>query len=249
MVRGLDRTLSIDGSGAGAAIRCIPVSDTIGRRVPSLASKPAGRRRQSCVGVGGGGRRCADCCLQSARFSRRRVAISVNCRTDARCMHQRLKEFARARGVSLNKLVEEWATVALAQLEAENRYRLRGARGLPRQAWRCSTSLIVPAATVTGEEEVYRLPPQLSTTQVSPQGSVSISREDGRMFTINLAQVLRTSATSPISDVEGLPGGRSTTTCVVADLDNARFDAGLLITFLDQLRKQVPWQQDPRRAA
>lgn len=45
--------------------------------------------------------------------------------------HQRLKEFARARGVSLNKLVEEWATVALAQLDAENRYRLRAARGRP----------------------------------------------------------------------------------------------------------------------
>ena len=29
--------------------------------------------------------------------------------------HQRLKDFARARGVSLNKLVEEWANVALAQ--------------------------------------------------------------------------------------------------------------------------------------
>ena len=45
--------------------------------------------------------------------------------------HQRLKAFARARGVSLNKLVEEWATVALAQLDAENRYRMRAARGKP----------------------------------------------------------------------------------------------------------------------
>ena len=45
--------------------------------------------------------------------------------------HQRLKDFARARGVSLNKLVEEWATVALAQLDAENPYRLRAARGRP----------------------------------------------------------------------------------------------------------------------
>jgi hypothetical protein len=45
--------------------------------------------------------------------------------------HQRLKDFARARGVSLNKLVEEWATVALAQLDAENHYRLRAARGRP----------------------------------------------------------------------------------------------------------------------
>ena len=48
--------------------------------------------------------------------------------------HQRLKAFARARGVSLNKLVEEWATVALAQADAENRYRLRAARGQPAAA-------------------------------------------------------------------------------------------------------------------
>jgi hypothetical protein len=44
---------------------------------------------------------------------------------------QRLKDFARARGVSLNKLVEEWATVALPQLDAENHYRLRATRGRP----------------------------------------------------------------------------------------------------------------------
>lgn len=43
--------------------------------------------------------------------------------------HQRLKAFARARGVSMNKLVEEWATEALAQLNAENRFRMRAARG------------------------------------------------------------------------------------------------------------------------
>ena len=45
--------------------------------------------------------------------------------------HQRLKAFARSRGVSLNKLVEEWPTVALAQADAENRYRLRADRGSP----------------------------------------------------------------------------------------------------------------------
>jgi len=43
--------------------------------------------------------------------------------------HQRLKAVARARGVSLNKLVEEWATVALVQHDTENRYRARAARG------------------------------------------------------------------------------------------------------------------------
>jgi hypothetical protein len=45
--------------------------------------------------------------------------------------HQRLKALARADGVSLNKLVEEWATIALAQLDAENHFRLRAARGRP----------------------------------------------------------------------------------------------------------------------
>jgi hypothetical protein len=45
--------------------------------------------------------------------------------------HQRLKGLARSRGVSVNKLVEEWATVALAQQDAENRYRLRARRGRP----------------------------------------------------------------------------------------------------------------------
>jgi hypothetical protein len=43
--------------------------------------------------------------------------------------HQRLKDLARARGMSLNKLVEEWVTVALAQLDAEKHYLLRAARG------------------------------------------------------------------------------------------------------------------------
>ena len=45
--------------------------------------------------------------------------------------HERLKAFARMRGVSVNKLVEELATVALAQADAENRYLLRRARGKP----------------------------------------------------------------------------------------------------------------------
>lgn len=47
--------------------------------------------------------------------------------------HQRLKAVARSRGVSVNKLFEEWATVALAQQDAENRYRLRARRGRPEQ--------------------------------------------------------------------------------------------------------------------
>ena len=45
--------------------------------------------------------------------------------------HQRLKDFARARDVRLNELVEEWATVALAQLDAENHNLLRATRSRP----------------------------------------------------------------------------------------------------------------------
>ena len=45
--------------------------------------------------------------------------------------HERLKTLARSRGVSVNKLVEEWATVALTQQDSENRYRLRAQRGRP----------------------------------------------------------------------------------------------------------------------
>ncbi len=45
--------------------------------------------------------------------------------------HERLKTLASSRGVSVNKLVEEWATVALTQHDSENRYRLRAQRGRP----------------------------------------------------------------------------------------------------------------------
>lgn len=43
--------------------------------------------------------------------------------------HARLKELARSRGVSTNKLMEELATVALAQQDAQTRFTLRASRG------------------------------------------------------------------------------------------------------------------------
>jgi hypothetical protein len=43
--------------------------------------------------------------------------------------HQRLKHLAKSRGISLNKLIEELSTVALAQHDAEMRFRVRAARG------------------------------------------------------------------------------------------------------------------------
>jgi predicted transcriptional regulator len=43
--------------------------------------------------------------------------------------HQRLRLLAERSGVSLNKLVEEWASMALAQFDAETRFLARAKRG------------------------------------------------------------------------------------------------------------------------
>ena len=43
--------------------------------------------------------------------------------------HERLRRLAERHGVSLNKLVDEWASIALAQFDAETRFLVRAARG------------------------------------------------------------------------------------------------------------------------
>lgn len=43
--------------------------------------------------------------------------------------HDRLRELAKARSVSVNKLVDELATVALANHDARIRFEIRAARG------------------------------------------------------------------------------------------------------------------------
>lgn len=45
--------------------------------------------------------------------------------------HQRLRELARSRRISLNKLIEEFSIAALAEFDAETRFRLRAGRGNP----------------------------------------------------------------------------------------------------------------------
>lgn len=47
--------------------------------------------------------------------------------------HARLRELARHREISVNKLVEEWATISLAEFDAENRFRAQAARGSARK--------------------------------------------------------------------------------------------------------------------
>ena len=43
--------------------------------------------------------------------------------------HARLRQLAKHRGISVNKLIEELATVSLAEFDAEIRFRTLAARG------------------------------------------------------------------------------------------------------------------------
>lgn len=47
--------------------------------------------------------------------------------------HERLKSLAKARGVSVNKLVDELSTIALAQHDTELRFRAMAAKGKPKK--------------------------------------------------------------------------------------------------------------------
>jgi predicted transcriptional regulator len=50
--------------------------------------------------------------------------------------HERLRRLAEARGVSVNKLIEELSTAALAEFDAETRFRIRAGRGDVREGLR-----------------------------------------------------------------------------------------------------------------
>jgi predicted transcriptional regulator len=43
--------------------------------------------------------------------------------------HLRLKELAKTRGVSINKLIEELSTIALVEFDAQTRFKILAARG------------------------------------------------------------------------------------------------------------------------
>ena len=43
--------------------------------------------------------------------------------------HERLKALAAQRGISLNKLIEEFSTKAISEFDTETRFRVRAARG------------------------------------------------------------------------------------------------------------------------
>lgn len=42
---------------------------------------------------------------------------------------ERLKQLAAHRGISVNKLIEEWATMGITEFDAESRFLARAARG------------------------------------------------------------------------------------------------------------------------
>ncbi|MDJ0904113.1 MAG: hypothetical protein QNJ55_35530 [Xenococcus sp. MO_188.B8] len=42
---------------------------------------------------------------------------------------ERLKELAKSKNISVNKLIEELATIALTEFDAETRFKLRASRG------------------------------------------------------------------------------------------------------------------------
>ena len=44
---------------------------------------------------------------------------------------ERLEELAKARGISINKLMEELSTIALTEFDAETRFRALAAQGNP----------------------------------------------------------------------------------------------------------------------
>ena len=50
--------------------------------------------------------------------------------------HERLRRLAEARGVSVNKLMEELSTSALAEFDAETRFRVRAGRGSAQEGLR-----------------------------------------------------------------------------------------------------------------
>ena len=62
--------------------------------------------------------------------------------------HRRLKQLAKSRRVSVNKLVEEWATVALTAHDTELRFRALAARGMPTRGLALLDELAVREASV-----------------------------------------------------------------------------------------------------
>ena len=70
--------------------------------------------------------------------------------------HGRLKEIAGQRGMSMNKLIEELSTVAIAQYDAETRFRAMAARGSVEEGLRVLNKLDAAFAGSTDSERPRR---------------------------------------------------------------------------------------------
>jgi predicted transcriptional regulator len=55
--------------------------------------------------------------------------------------HNRLKELAQAKGISINKLIEELSTIALAEFDANTRFKAMAATGNPEEGLRILAKL------------------------------------------------------------------------------------------------------------
>ena len=65
---------------------------------------------------------------QSAKFENTPTMSTLTIRLPDE-KHSRLRELAKHRDMSVNKLIEELATISLAEFDAENRFRAMAARG------------------------------------------------------------------------------------------------------------------------
>lgn len=55
--------------------------------------------------------------------------------------HNRLKELAQAKGISVNKLIEELSTIALAEFDTNTRFKAMAATGNPEEGLRILAKL------------------------------------------------------------------------------------------------------------
>lgn len=71
--------------------------------------------------------------------------------------HERLRQLARRRKISMNKLIEELSTTALAEFDAESRFRIRAAAGSASEGLRLLDKLDRAAARSSSEEHTPSL--------------------------------------------------------------------------------------------
>jgi predicted DNA-binding ribbon-helix-helix protein len=70
--------------------------------------------------------------------------------------HEKLRQLATRRKISINKLIEELSTIALADFDAETRFRVRAARGSSQEGLRLLDRLDRGSETRGGPEEHRR---------------------------------------------------------------------------------------------